>query len=72
MCVGAKFLAFYVLLYTKFELKVIGNSLCTPKIFKNPLKNFFFIRNILITNCVEGVLIVMRYFLFKNRLLMDY
>ena len=45
MCVAVEYLTFDILLHAKSEKKVIGNQICTPIIFKNPLKNsFFFIK----------------------------
>ena len=67
VCVGVKFLAFNVLLHTKFEQKVIGIRFCAPIIFNNSFKTQFFIRNILITICVKRVWIVIRYFLFEKQ-----
>ena len=49
---GVEFLAFDVLLHTKSEQKGISDQL--PKIFKNPLKTGFLIRNILL-QFVSGV-----------------
>ena len=44
-----------ILLHAKSKQKVIGNSICTPIIFKNPLETGFSLRNILITVCVRCV-----------------
>ena len=54
LCVGVEFLASYFLLHTKSQQNVIVNLLCTPKIFKNPLKPGFSIRNKLL-QFVSGV-----------------
>ena len=54
-------------MHTKSEQKVIGNWFSTQIIFKNPLKIVFSIRNILITICVVGFWIVMRYFLLEKQ-----
>ena len=66
VCAGVEFLSFNVLLqHTKSEQKVL-DWFCTQIIFKNPLRTGFSIRNILITICVRGVWIAMRYFLFEK------
>ena len=49
-----EFLTINVLLHTKSEQKVIGISICTPIIFKDPLKPGFSIRNIVL-QFVSGV-----------------
>ena len=55
MCVGVEFLTINDLLHTKSEQKVIGYQICTPIIFKNPLKPGFSLRNIVL-KFVSGVL----------------
>ena len=54
-------------MHTKSEQKGLRNCICTTIIFKNPLKSGFSIINILITICVRGVWIAMRYFLFEKQ-----
>ena len=65
VCVGSNFEPLMSYLYTKYEQKSIW--FCTPIIFKNMLKIVFLIRNILITICVGGVWIIMRYLLFEKQ-----
>ena len=54
-------------MYIKSKQKVIGDWFCTPIIFKYALKTGFSIRNLLITICVMGVWIVIKYFLFEKQ-----
>ena len=56
VCVGVEFLAFNVLLHTKFKQKLIWAQI----IFKNLFKTGFSI-------CVGRVWIVIRYFLFERQ-----
>ena len=55
MCVDVDYLTFDILLHSKSEQKVIGNQLCSPIIFLNPLKTDFSLRNILTTIFVGWV-----------------
>ena len=69
MCVGVEFLAFNVLLQTKSEQKLIGNSFCALIIFKNSSKTGFSIRKVYkFTICVGRVLILIYvYLLFEKQ-----
>jgi len=65
--VGVEFLTINVLLHTKSEQKVIDNKICTPIIFKNPLKPGFSIRNILLQFYIGRVWVGTVYFLFGKK-----
>ena len=62
-----KFPGFNILLHTKSEQKVIGNSFCAPIIFKKSFKNLFFNKKYTFTICVWRVWIVIGYILFEKQ-----
>ena len=66
-CMWVEFLTFNILLYTKSVPNVIGDWFCTPKMFKNPIKTGFSVRNILFTICFWCLWIVNEYFLFEKQ-----
>ena len=69
---GLEYLTFDIFLHAKFEKKIIVNQICTPIIFKNPLKTCFFIKKYTFTICVGCVWIVIYISYSKNKLLMEY
>ena len=71
-CVVVEYQTLDILLHAESEQKRIGNQFCTPIIFKNPLKTWVSLKNILITICVGCVWIVICIYYYKNKLLIDY
>ena len=63
---GVDYLPFDILLNAKSE-KVIGNTFCTPIIFKNPLKTCFFIKKYTFYNLRRVRFDCNIYFLFEKQ-----